>query len=365
MKNYIILILLIFTLFDVKAQIDQNLLQHKVDSIREAAGIPAMAIAVISSKGKTIAVSGNNKLENGSAVRNNHLFHLGSNAKAFTATLAMLMAKTGEVELEKNIFEYIPFKENYHEGYKDLTLAKLLSHKGAIPAFTAGIEFMQLPKWEGDGERKRDNFVEQLLRMDPKPEVTYSNAGYALIAHILESVSGKPFEAMLDDFMNTNGWNYALGWPNVSDEDNPWGHMNTAVGLLAQGPASLYKLEPFIMPAGDIAMNIVDYSDFVSANLNGLNGKKSFLEAEDFQQLHFSNPSYGYGWGNASVADVGKVSYHDGSAGTYYTHVIIFPDMDYAFVGLINSGHPKHAEAINDLRKFFFRQIKNQQLTQK
>lgn len=365
MKKFLFLILLVFNYYDLKAQVDQGFLQQKVDSIREASGIPAMAVAIISAKGKTIAVSGSNKNENGNTVSDTHLFHIGSNTKAFTATLAMQMVKRGEVDLETNIFEFIPFMENYHEGYKDLTLAKLLSHKGALPAFTSGLEFLKLPKWEGEGERNRENFVQELLQMEPKPGVTYSNAGYCLAAHVLETVSGRPFEGMLDEFMKINSWKYSFGWPNKVDESNPWGHMGTTMGLLAQGPASHYRLEPFIMPAGDISMNIRDYSEFIRANLDGLNGTSSFLEAEDFNQLHFGIPSYSYGWGNSSMDDIGRFSYHDGSAGTYYSHTIIFADMDYAFVGLINSGNEQHAEALKELRKYFFRQIKDHQLTQK
>ena len=51
-----------------------------------------------------------------------------------------------------------------------------------------------------------------------------------------------------------------------------------------------------MLAAGDMALDIVDYSRFIQIHLQGLHGKSNYLEKEDFKTLHFGLRGLSYGW---------------------------------------------------------------------
>ena len=68
--------------------------------------------------------------------------------------------------------------------------------------------------------------------------------------------------------------------------------------------------------------------------------------------MHFGLPDYAYGWGVSRVAATGApVSFHDGSAGTFYCHTILYPQEQVAFVVLANSGEDSAQQACYALRR--------------
>src|SRR5690606_32853146 len=124
--------------------------------------------------------------------------------------------------------------------------------------------------------------------------------------------------------------NYYIGFPNKENVDNPWGHWKEnwveSNSLIEMDISNPYKLIDYMLPAGDLSMNIIDYSEFIQLNLKGLLGESNYLNANDFYKLHFEKEKYSYGWGNF-FEDGNKVSSHDGSAGTYYCHTYINPSL--------------------------------------
>ncbi len=325
-------------------------LKKLLEETRQETNIPALAASIISSHGIQNEVIGTNKINGNHQVQLTDKFHLGSNTKAFTAFIAMKLVEQGKLSLTTSLYDLYPELKEINPKFNDLTLDNLLSHNARIPAFTSGLAFLMLPKFEGNIIEKRYKFVKHILTYKPIKKGTYSNADYAIIAMMIDKVSNKSFEDELIATMQKLGLEFFLGFPNKESIDNPWGHINSFFQNKPLPPDDEYKLEDYIAAAGDLSMNIVDYAQFIQMNLKGLRGQNNYLTTQSYQKLHFGRENYAYGWGNKLLENK-KVSYHDGSAATFYCHTVVMPDDDLAIVIMMNSAKSNQIKGLYKLRK--------------
>lgn len=122
--------------------------------------------------------------------------------------------------------------------------------------------------------------------------------------------------------------------------------------LTPLGPTHAYQLRDFMAPAGDLATPLPNMARLMQLHLKGLLGHSNYLAASTYQTLHFGKPTYAYGWSVSTLAATGApVSYHDGSAGTFYCHAILYPGEKVAFVVLTNAGGEAAQKACTELRR--------------
>jgi len=99
-------------------------------------------------------------------------------------------------------------------------------------------------------------------------------------------------------------------------------------------------------------MPLPDFARLVQLHLRGLVGQSNYLQASTYELLHFGKPSYAYGWGVLKLAATeAPVSYHNGTAGTFYCHTILYPSQRVAFVVLTNAGGDAAEAASYALRR--------------
>ena len=129
------------------------------------------------------------------ALRVDDAFQLSSDSKMFTAEAVMLLKADGKLDYDDDIRRYIP-----ELPYEGVTIRMLLTHRSGLPRYDS----MADEFWP---DRKKPFSNEALIQMlvDKKPEVYnapdvvyfYNNINYALLATVVERVSGQRFE----DFM--------------------------------------------------------------------------------------------------------------------------------------------------------------------
>lgn len=350
MKNLLTGFVLLLTCFSAKAQS----LGDFADSIRIANEIPEIAYAVLTSD-SILAVNtlGYHKAglntEEGKA-RPTDFFHLGSNTKAITGFIAGYLTETKKISWTTKFYDLFPeWKTASNAVYLNITLADLLSHRARIKPYISGAEFQALPEFTGTKSEQRKEFAKYLLSHDPlganNEAYNYSNAGYSIAALMLERASGKAWEELVDEVLNKKlKLSYKFGWPNRTDENQPWGHWIENNVLTPLSPATGYNLN-LIEPAGDISMPMADYIKFIQLNLSGLKGKDNFLKAETYNYLHYGLDKYAIGWLN--VKEPGKhQTEHAGSAGTFYTYTLINKDKNFAYIVIANSATEKTLQGI-------------------
>ncbi len=114
------------------------------------------------------------------------LVQIGSNVKDFTKTAIYQLAEGGRLRLTDSLGQFFP---DVAADKRGITIQQLLTHRAGLPLGAGGGDQRALTK----GDMLRDLNTLQLLS-PPGTQERYSNLGYALLAAIIERVTGQPFE---------------------------------------------------------------------------------------------------------------------------------------------------------------------------
>lgn len=129
------------------------------------------------------------EIATGRKLNDSSVFELASVSKQFTAMGIVLLQRNGKLKYTDSLRHFFP-----QLPYNNITVEHLLYHTSGLP------DYMTLMKEKT--ERGSITFNEDLIRLRQyKPPVNfkpgekweYSNTGYALLASIIEKVSGKIF----------------------------------------------------------------------------------------------------------------------------------------------------------------------------
>ena len=118
-------------------------------------------------------------------------FHIASITKAFTATLILGAMERGELSLADPVMRWVP--ELDADQYGDVTLRHLLEHtSGLMRDHTEAL---------GGADNSPEAMIEALNAVGPQSAAgeryNYSNSGYALLALVLERVTGETYADLL------------------------------------------------------------------------------------------------------------------------------------------------------------------------
>ena len=124
-------------------------------------------------------------------------FEIGSMTKQFTAMLILQLVNEDKIRLEGHVSDYLPY---YREDTgNQITIRQLLSHTSGVPSFTSLPGFLDGP--ESRTHYGVQEFVKKYcsghLEFVPGTKFDYSNSGYFLLGAVLEQVSGKSYEDLL------------------------------------------------------------------------------------------------------------------------------------------------------------------------
>ena len=129
------------------------------------------------------------------SLRIDDAFQLSSDSKMFTAEAIMLLKADGKLDYDDDVRKYIP-----ELPYEGVTIRQLLTHRSGLPRYDS----MADEHWP---DRKKPFSNEALIQMlaekvpdpygTPDGSFFYNNINYALLASVVERVSGERFE----DFM--------------------------------------------------------------------------------------------------------------------------------------------------------------------
>jgi len=325
-----------------------------LDPIRAKHGQPALAAAAARAQG-TIAVgaAGVRKIAAAGPVKLADRFHIGSCTKSMTATLAALVVEDGTLAWDRTVLDALPaFSRSIHADYRKVTLEQLLHHQAGIPPFKSLGEAEQrlLRDLPAAPSAARREFAKRVLAEPPevKPgtEALYSNAGYSVAACVIEAVAGEPWESLLQKrlFRPLGMERAGFGWPLARARlDEPWGHSVAAGGILRPEPAdAAYRMPAALAPAGDVHASIEDFARYARVHLRGLRGESTLLKAATVKTLHEPAGDFAMGWIARDVAGE-KASWHNGSAGTFFAWMSLWPERDLAIVVVTNAGNGEEA----------------------
>ncbi|HEY3476356.1 MAG TPA: serine hydrolase domain-containing protein [Anaerolineales bacterium] len=334
-----------------------------LEEVRRDYNLPALAAAVARAEDIIAAgATGVRILGGPGQVTPADRFHIGSVTKPMTATVIAALIQAGKLSWNTTPIDLFPeWHDQIHASLREITLQQLLTHRAGIPPFEEDEEIAQLPDVSGRPAEVRRAHADWLLRRgaaSPVGEHIYSNAGYGLAAVMAESASGHSWESLMQaELFEPLGMDSAgFGWPARAHPDEPWGHRESEAGFVPHDPNDEYQLPPFVAPAGDVHLNIMDLARFARFHLTGLNGKPALLTAATFEKLHHPNGEYALGWYIQDIRGL-PASTHSGSAGTFKAGVLIYPKKDIAVVVAINAAGERVTEARDKLFSLLLRKF--------
>lgn len=216
-------------------------------------------------------------------------FYVASISKSFTAAAVLLLQEKGLLNVNDPISRFIP---DFPNGER-ITIHQLLTHTSGITNYITFPDFADLSKRFYTVEQVTDLFRNKPLIFQPGQRSSYSNSNYALLAYIIEKVSGLKY----GEFLRTSFFD-PLG---MSDTGHP-GYPNEIITHLASAysPVGFREFETarymdrsILIGAGSLYSTTTDLFKWIQGLAAGRVLKKNSLE-QMFKD-HTSG-GRGYGW---------------------------------------------------------------------
>lgn len=162
-----------------------------LQNARAKAHVPAVAVAVVrDGKVVKLAAYGQANIEDAARATPDSAFALASGTKFFTGILTMRMVEAGKLSLGERIDRYL---DGLPPAWRGVTVAQLAAHTSGIP------DAMALKSPVSDEAALIAALKDAPMAYPPGERSEYNQTEFALLKAILEKVSGRPLDRLLDD----------------------------------------------------------------------------------------------------------------------------------------------------------------------
>jgi CubicO group peptidase (beta-lactamase class C family) len=274
-------------------------------------------------------------------------YKIGSVSKHFTVILTLKLAELGLIDLNETIEKYLP--EYPKPASEKITIHHLLMHQSGI-----GHHYKIIPEYFEKEDRLFHTRKEYLKLFWDKPLIhepgknrTYSSPGYYLLAVILERVSNKSYNELLNEYifspikMNNSfsGNNMSIvkgkatgykkginGLVNCKDEEES---NRIGAGNIISSSTDLYKFQKIFNYESDVVLS-KKYKELLlkpqTPTFKGYDGNNLFLGySSDVSQLTYQNDTLHILWKLA-----------EGSSYGYRARITRFLEKDACYIVLSN-----------------------------
>ncbi len=311
-------------------------LEKKIDNIFTEFNnnsTPGVSVAIVQDK-NTIYQKGFGlaDLENNVSIEPKTNFRLASITKQFTALSIMLLEDEGKLSFEDPIKKYFP---NFLDYASKISIKNILQHTSGILDYENHMDdtlTVQL---------KDKDVLEILLKQDstyfePGTEHRYSNSGYAVLAMLVEKLSGKTFAQFLEErIFNPLGMNNSVAYENgISEVPNrAFGYAKTDSGFVFADQS----LTSAVLGDGGIYSSTIDLIKWNESFENSELLTKDKL-SKAFEKCVISNGDtvdYGFGWRLDPYKDHYR-PYHTGGTSGFSNIYMKLPEYNLIVFVLIN-----------------------------
>ncbi|MEH6659933.1 serine hydrolase domain-containing protein [Leeuwenhoekiella marinoflava] len=264
-------------------------------------------------------------------------YQIGSISKLFTAVLLAQLKEENKIDFKESLKAYFP----KIPGAEEIELVNLLNHTSGLQDFVVKQDsiYFWLKK-----PVKQEEILDEIVRQGPafKPgdSVRYSNAGYYLLARILEQKYKKPYEEILAEKIAK-----PLGLKNTFSLSGKTTYENTAISY-EKKDSIWVPVEEFYFPnvqgVGDIISTVYDLNSFMNALFSN-----TILKAETLEMMLPKDTDW-FGMGVMKVPFYNYIAYGHGGD-TYGTHSVTSynPENQLGITYVINGeGYPTNNFAI-------------------
>ncbi len=139
--------------------------------------------------------------ENNCMLNDSSMFQLASVSKVITATAVLMLHEREQLDINKEFKFY--FNDFPYDG---ITIKQLLNHRSGLPNY---IYFLNTEISQANYKMNNTEMYNYIVNKNPKPYLkpdtrfNYCNTNYALLALLVEKISGKTFNAFLKEELFT------------------------------------------------------------------------------------------------------------------------------------------------------------------
>jgi CubicO group peptidase (beta-lactamase class C family) len=240
------------------------------------------------------------------SITHNDAFHIASISKTFTGMAVMRLVEEGRVQLSDTLGKFFP-----GFPYQGITVKMLLSHRSGLPNYAYYLEKL---KWDKKLRVTNQDILQTLYDHQPPLDFVsgrrfaYCNTNYALLALIIEKMTGMPYH----DYMKTAFF-------------DPLGMQDTYVYTLADSARAMPSYEyngrkwgfdylDLVYGDKNIYSTVRDLLKWDQALYSNKFFKQSTLDSA-FAPYSFEKPgikNYGLGWRMFCYPTGKKIVYHNG-----------------------------------------------------
>jgi CubicO group peptidase (beta-lactamase class C family) len=312
---------------------------------------PGIAVAFIDGCKASIRAYGAANREQGTAVRADTIFNLGSISKTFTAWAVMTLVEAGRIKLDDPVDVHLTRWHLPDSAFDRgaVTVRRLLNHTACIsvPSVSGVDRDVPLPSLIDELNGRGPEQTPVRIIRSPGEMFDYSGGGYAILQLLVEDVTGQPLAAyatkVLFDPLGMTSTSF--GWTSETVR-------HAATPYLGDGSA--YRLREFsAVGAAGLVSSIEDMSRFARAHCAGANAnaQPAVLKAATLEQMRAQGvPAavlgrgalYGLGY-NVFPAPSPEftVAGHSGSNSGWKAEFMTVPAQDLGIVVLTNAGEGK------------------------
>ena len=361
---------------------DPQSLDHTLEPYLKEFGLPAIAAAVVQD-GSIVAAGavGTRRAGTHIPVTINDRFHIGSDSKAFTATLAGQFVQEGKLRWDSTPAEVFPeLKPGMDPEFAKIRLDQLLSHSSGLSDKTLGDLIYRSFQQEGNMDDVRYWMVKETapktLDHPRGSKFDYCNLCYVIAGAMLEREGKATWEELVETHIFEPMALKSAGFgpqSSLGKVDAPLGHVlvNGKAKALLAGPNGDNPL--ILGPAGTIHLSVLDFAKWISWNAGEGKRGPDLVSAETLKKLHTpfistgtregaapgtpKTGGYALGWGSVqeSWSKTPCVT-HTGSNTYNLATAMFWPDKDFGFVMMTNIGGQSADQALRKLAAALYKE---------
>ena len=353
MNKFWSILLLVFICQFSQAQSKKIKAAQAIDAIManyDHANEPGASVLVLKNNKvvfkKGYGVSNTNTMEPVKPITN---FRLASVTKQFTAMSILLLEKKHKLSLEDPISKYFSILPGYISKIK---IKDLLTHSSGL------IDYEDLMPATQTTQLHVTNCLQLMFMADSLyfpmgTEYKYSNTGYAILALIVEQVSGKPFALFIkENIFKTLGMKTTVAFEQGKSQVANRAYGNSFEnGNWIQTDQSLTSA---VLGDGGIYTNVQEYTKWIKALWNyKLIPEQTQLRAWSRTTLDNGKTiDYGFGW---HVEDFLNIThpFHDGSSIGFRNSVGLFPEQKLMVIVLTNRNEHDPIEEVHKIASLY------------
>lgn len=347
-----ILLSALFTVSSGQSKQDKELVKEVDELISDNLKNYAPGCALlVAKKGEVLLEKGYGiaNLELNVPMKSEMIFRIGSITKQFTAIAILQLVDKGQIELSDSIQKFI---KGFHSKGKKITIENLLTHTSGIkPYEEIDVKIPNAMRIEFSPKTVIDSLDKLSLEFEPNTKYNYCNSNYFLLGYIIEQVSGKPYPQYLRENIFTPAGLNSTFYENTAEirPDRANGYSFSDGKYWNTDFISM----SLVYGAGALRSTVSDLYKWHQALYEGkLLKKETFLKAiQPYKLADGKQIDYCYGFFNKTENGINSIG-HGGAIDGFRAIEMYYPNQDIFITLMCNSetdNFERFFESISDI----------------